>query len=58
MKEKKSIFGLSVSRLLFCFIAFYFIFFSEKANNGLKPGLIYLNLAISGSVTLISVKLT
>ena len=30
MKEKKSIFGLNVSRLLFCFIAIYFIFFSEK----------------------------
>ena len=41
MKEKKSIFGLSVSRLLFCFIAFYFIFFSEKGQQRFKT---WLNL--------------
>ena len=41
MKEKKSIFGLSVSRLLFCFIAFYFIFFSEK---GQQRFITWLNL--------------
>ena len=45
MKEKKSIFGLNVSRLLFCFIAIYFIFFSEKGQQRVKTGLIYLNLA-------------
>ena len=36
MKEKKSIFGLNVSRLLFCFIAIYFIFFSEKGQQRVK----------------------
>ena len=41
MKEKKSIFGLSFSRLLFCFIAFYFIFFSEKGQQRFKT---WLNL--------------
>ena len=41
MKEKKSIFGLNVSRLLFCFIAIYFIFFSEKGQQRVKT---WLNL--------------
>ena len=36
MKEKKSIFDLNVSRLLFCFIAIYFIFFSEKGQQRVK----------------------
>ena len=41
MKEKKSNFGLNVSRLLFCFIAIYFIFFSEKGQQRFKN---WLNL--------------
>ena len=41
MKEKKNIFGLNVSRLLFCFIAIFFIFFSEKGQQRFK---IWLNL--------------
>ena len=41
MKEKKNIFGLNVSRLLFCFIAIYFIFFSEKGQQRFKT---WLNL--------------
>ena len=36
MKEKKSIFGLNVWRLLFCFIAIYFFFFSEKGQQRVK----------------------
>ena len=41
MKEKKNIFGLNVSRLLFCFIAIYFVFVSEKGQQRFKT---WLNL--------------
>ena len=41
MKEKKSIFGLNVSRLLFCFIVIYLIFFSETGQQRFKT---WLNL--------------
>jgi len=41
MKEKRNIFGLNVWRLLFCFIAIYFIFFSEKGQQRFKT---WLNL--------------
>ena len=41
MKEKESIFGLNVWRLLFCFLAIYFIFFSEKGQQRVKT---WLNL--------------
>ncbi len=41
MEEKKNIFGLNVWRLLFSFIAVYFIFFSEKGQQRVE---IWINL--------------
>ena len=36
MREKKNIFGLNIWTLLFCLIASYFIFFSEKGQQRVK----------------------